>query len=164
MDKYIIAIYGFGIIQEPSTMGEKMLEGYLRSLSGKPEYQNKDYTKNVSIAQFIKLTIPSFEICKNPNEKFKLSCELDLYGITIQSPITNLKKKEIESLEEYMREQSLEKRVITVEEHAAFNDRKPCLIIAVNPTTAAKTIDDYLENVKKEMIMGMSTRGSALLS
>ena len=87
-----------------------------------------------------------------------------MYGITIQSPITNLKKKEIESLEEYMREQSLEKRVITVEEHAAFNDRKPCLIIAVNPTTAAKTIDDYLENVKKEMIMGMSTRGSALLS
>lgn len=164
MDKYIIAIYGFGVIQEPNTIGEKMLDKYLQSLSAKADYQNPDFTKNISVAQFLKLTIPSFGIWKNPNEKFKLSCELDSYGVTLKSQIAGIKKDEINSLEEYMCEQSLENRVITVEEHATFKEKKPCLIIAINPSTAARTIDDYMENVKKEMIMAISKRGSALLS
>lgn len=164
MDKYIIAIYGFGAIKNPSTMGEQMLENYLRSLYNNPEYQNSEQTKNISIAQFIKLTIPSFGIWKNPNEKFKLSCELDSYGVTLKSQIAGIKKDEINSLEELMCEQSLEKRIVTIEEYAYFDENKPCLIIAINPSAAARTIDDYMENVKKEMIMAISTRGSTLLS
>lgn len=164
MDKYIIAIHGFGVIQEPSTMGEKMLGNYLRDLSAKPEYQNPDYTKNISIAQFMKLTIPQFKMWQDPREEFKLNCHLESYGFPLEFSITGLKKDHIDYVEQFMYKQSLEKRIITIEEHAAFNDKKPCLIIAINPIIAARTIDDYLENVKQDMIMAMSTRGSTLLS